>query len=52
VPSRAIRMSLSPQWVGFHFSTGGNRFSATARATSVSDMVVRSGGASIGIVTI
>ena len=24
VPSRAIRISLSPQWVGCHFSTGGS----------------------------
>src|SRR5277367_1168252 len=23
VPSRAMRMSMSPQWVGFHRSTGG-----------------------------
>ena len=44
VPSRAIRIWLSPQWVGFHFSTGGSRRSSTSRAISASDSPARSAG--------
>jgi hypothetical protein len=50
VPSRAIRIWLSPQWVGFHFSTGGSFFASASRAISARPRPVRSsGGAGMGM---
>ena len=49
VPSRAIRISLSPQCVGFQRSTGGRRPSSVSRAISASDREARSGGGGIGM---
>jgi hypothetical protein len=47
VPSRAIRISLSPQCVGFHLSTGGRRRSSARRAISASERPARSAGGSM-----
>src|SRR6266576_922366 len=34
MPSRAMRIALSPQWLGFHLSTGGSLSASASRAMS------------------